>query len=574
MILYLFKTILCSGFLLLAYRLLLQPEKMLRFNRFYLLFSLLFSFTVPLIYFSVESNILLQPQVITSPSNAGILINVVPENNSIEPAFPVEKPAFNWWYLVAAIYAAGAGVMLFRFGKNIFQLIENVRKSGVQDYSNAKLVLLNTPTIPHSFLHFIFLNKEDNQNGLIKPEVLCHELTHVQQKHSLDIVLIEILLVGCWFNPVLYFYRKAIRLNHEFLADEAVIKSFDDAPSYQHLLLQTATVSAQPFPASSFTYSITKKRFLMMTKNTSSTVAFAKGIVMFSMLAVATFVFSTRTVAQVKDTLKLKQQDGAGTKAKPLANEKEQDSAVLGASYWAKQSIGHTEEGVTGKQLQEYNAIIENYKTEGKWWQTFNDRVSETDRSHLENIFKQMNYAQQSEAFLIFIQPYTPFSKVVPTKAELEAFKNPKVYGLWVNDKHVSNVVLEKYNNTDFSHFFVSKLYGPAKTGRSYTHQLDMMTNEYYQAYYNKTMNDKKARIGFTLSNHPVDSIRQKYRSLNGKPRVHVQMYSSNNVMPPNTDATAYQADKIDSALRNMTISQILSSKKMEKNMKGLMQEN
>lgn len=66
-------------FLLLAYRLLLQPEKMLRFNRFYLLCSLLFSFTAPLIHFSVETEALLQPQVIATSSNTSILINITPK---------------------------------------------------------------------------------------------------------------------------------------------------------------------------------------------------------------------------------------------------------------------------------------------------------------------------------------------------------------------------------------------------------------------------------------------------------------------------------------------------------------
>ena len=49
MITYIFKVILFSALLLVIYHLLLEKEKMHRFNRFYLLFSIILPFAVPLI---------------------------------------------------------------------------------------------------------------------------------------------------------------------------------------------------------------------------------------------------------------------------------------------------------------------------------------------------------------------------------------------------------------------------------------------------------------------------------------------------------------------------------------------
>jgi beta-lactamase regulating signal transducer with metallopeptidase domain len=85
-------------------------------------------------------------------------------------------------------------------------------------------------------------------------------------KHSLDILLIETLKVLFWFNPIFIFYKKAIQLNHEFLADEKVVKSHNDVPFYQNLLISKANANPTYYLASNLNYSVTKKRLIMMTK--------------------------------------------------------------------------------------------------------------------------------------------------------------------------------------------------------------------------------------------------------------------------------------------------------------------
>ena len=105
-----------------------------------------------------------------------------------------------------------------------------------------------------------------------------------------------------------------------------------------------------------------------------------------------------------------------------------------------------------------------------------------------------------------FFRSPSPLPKVVPTKEQFNRYKNPAVYGVWIDGKKVPNDILDQYSNTDFSQVFISRLYGAAKKGKTYTHQVDMMTNRYYADYYKKTkansVNSSMAIIGPVKENH------------------------------------------------------------------------
>lgn len=156
---------------------------------------------------------------------------------------------------------------------------------------------------------------------------------------------------------------------------------------------------------------------------------------------------------------------------------------------WVGNSIGSTTEGVSKELMTEYATLIAKYKTPVKqWWKDFQKNISPKDRNRLEEIFKHMSLAQQAEQKVAFIKPPPPLKKVVPSGKELASWKNPKVYGVWIDGKKVSNAVLDQYENTDFHQVFISKLYGAAKHNRTYSFQLDLMTKNYYQKYYEQSI--------------------------------------------------------------------------------------
>lgn len=221
MIIYIFKTILCSGLLFLVYRLFLEKEKMHRFKRFYLLFSIAFSITVPLLLFRTNTPVI--------PVPVSEIINASSESFNDIIFQQVSSPINETDYLpifLSVFYAVITAFLFYRFFKNIVVVFSKIKKAKTVPYFDARLVLTKDKLVPHSFLKYIFIDKEDFEKGTIEKEILRHELTHVKQKHSIDILFVEMLLVFVWFNPFFYLYKKAIKLNHEFLAVKTLSKIF------------------------------------------------------------------------------------------------------------------------------------------------------------------------------------------------------------------------------------------------------------------------------------------------------------------------------------------------------------
>lgn len=287
-----------SGLLLVVfyavYKLLLENEKMFRFNRVYLLGSILFSLIIPLHLFSIESLFfnkikVIQLDEILIVTNRAILDKV--NYNEIIMKFLIIS------------YAVIAGILVFRFVRNVYSFYNQLKRCKVEIIDGQKIVLTKESILPHSFWNAVFVNYEDFKNGKIPSELIAHEKAHLKQKHTLDIIFVEVLQIIFWFNPILILYKKAIKLNHEFLADEAVNKQFGEVRNYQNLLLGFASQKETISLASNINYLITKKRLLMMTKKESPAKIFLKigSVTVFYLLLL--FAFNTGALAQSDNNL-------------------------------------------------------------------------------------------------------------------------------------------------------------------------------------------------------------------------------------------------------------------------------
>jgi len=176
----------------------------------------------------------------------------------------------------------------------------------------------------------------------------------------------------------------------------------------------------------------------------------------------------------------------------------------LPKGYWGNPPIASTQEGASHELLNEYETIVNKYKSPGKeWWKGF-DAMNATDYARLEEIFKQMSREQQHKQIVAFRGPIAPLSKAIPTAKQMEDWRNEKVYGVWINGKRVKNEVLNNYHHTDFSQANVSKLSPNAINYGKHFYQVNLMTNEYYQSYYDLSIADNKNVImfrGFTFQN-------------------------------------------------------------------------
>lgn len=294
MIVYLLKSALCLGILLAIYHVLLEREKMHRFNRYFLLTGLAFSFMVPFATYEVVI-----PQMADTSINYEQISNLDALPQTIEGANFLSTTK-EWILLIYTIIAFMLGL---RFSKNLLKLIGKAIKNPIKKWREASLVMLPEEVLPYSFLKYIFIENEAFQHKKIEEELLLHELEHVKQKHSLDIILIELLQIVFWFNPVLFFYKKAIKLNHEFLADTSVLNKHNDVGYYQQLLLAKTSFNTQNHLASGINYSVTKKRLQMMTKHTKKTRAWIKSVVLLPLFAILLYSFSEKVEVEEKNAI-------------------------------------------------------------------------------------------------------------------------------------------------------------------------------------------------------------------------------------------------------------------------------
>ncbi|CAC9973908.1 N-acetylmuramoyl-L-alanine amidase [Flavobacterium panici] len=264
---FLIKSTISLSVLLAVYHLLLQNEKMFRFNRYFLLVSLLFSILVPFMSFEIQQDIpIVYNNAIPFSTNTGhlpIQTELIDINKDQQTNY--------WLSLLWIIYGLITLILSYRFVQNIYKITSKAKVSKIIVYQNIRMVLLSEKTLPYSFWNSIYMNQNDFENGLIEQELFTHEIAHVKQKHTLDVIFIEVLKTLFWFNPIFIFYKKAIQLNHEFLADENVIAAHHDVYLYQNLLLNKFNISKPIYLTSNLNFLSTKKRLIMMTKITSKT---------------------------------------------------------------------------------------------------------------------------------------------------------------------------------------------------------------------------------------------------------------------------------------------------------------
>lgn len=501
MAIYLVKFVLCSGLLLLTYHLLLKNKTTYQFNRVYLLLSLVFSLAIPLVTVqrSVPALISAQPEIeklsAMSAEQAPVVKKAYPAYiTGNEPDNQVPARVNYTLYIIIGLYSLVALALFVRFIKNAIAISQSAKNNKKLPYRDAWLVLINEKLTPHTFLNYIFINRDDYLNERVENDVLKHELTHARQWHSADVLFIELLQAACWFNPFIFLYRKAIQLNHEFIADAAVISHNNDIAGYQHLLLDKISGLAAPGITCQFNYSVTKKRLVMMTKNTSVKRAMLSRLAVLPVLAVAFILFCTRTQAQ--------QQPHTTTKKQPPVVVQNQPKPVpIPPRIVGADGYPHTTTGVSAELLAEYADITAKYQDKFKVGHQMPE-VTPEDREKLETIYKQMNLEQQRKQTICFFYapPLPPPSS--PTQKQLNNWLDPKLYGVWINEKKVDNNELSKYQPDDFSDYFSSRLTPKAIHYKDYKYQVGLMTNAFYKSYRDEKIKNRfKSLIYFRAGN-------------------------------------------------------------------------
>ena len=267
------------------YLLFLRKETCFRLNRIFLLASLVFSIVLPFLKFRIYGQqAVMLPEITVTPYK-NLLEAVTVYGHSFLGTMVHAVSASN---LIIFIYLAGLFYFLGRLIFRIVQILLMIRRNPVQQTGSYKFVSVNKTFSPFSFLNYIFINPE-NQLHPGYDKMIVHETEHIKQGHSVDILLLELLTAFQWFNPFLWMFKRAIRENHEFLADRAVLRAGIATAQYKQLLLNQV-IGFQPEIANNFNSSLIKKRIKMISKIKSSKFANVKilsGIVIAMILVLA-----------------------------------------------------------------------------------------------------------------------------------------------------------------------------------------------------------------------------------------------------------------------------------------------
>ena len=303
---------------------LLSRETFFKLNRLYLIISLLGGLIVPFAteYISQMEEVVTMP--IVQMSQPMVQDFAIFQEN-IERNMVTTVETLHLWAILSegllterVGYFVGVAWVLTRFLIGLFKIGILYRKGLKEKNNGFTLIHSEDLKTPFSFFKWIFIDKTLYDDAALG-QILEHEKAHVHQKHSFDIVGIEILRGAFWLSPLVHLYARSLRNVHEYLADAAVLSQRDslgaitEKKQYGRLLIHQSAKGSGLIIANHFNFSQLKKRIIMMTRNRSerkALVKYALVLPIFFILIVAfsfpdnTLMLQTEEVGrQIKNTV-------------------------------------------------------------------------------------------------------------------------------------------------------------------------------------------------------------------------------------------------------------------------------
>lgn len=256
------KSTICSGVFVAYYLLALKNARMNSFNRIYLLSSAFLSLVLPFARLDIfDISPVAVPDfpllAITAKGSEEILTHLAPANS------------FNWQMLLVPAYFTVSLVLIFQLASKFIWAYR--LKSKGQKTKRAGFLLIKTedPRAPFSFMNMLFWPAHMRQDSPEANNILKHELAHIRQRHTLDKLLMQLMLAACWLNPFNWLIKKEIWLQHEFLADQDAVRD-GNTDAFARMLLFSVTNSSDRSILSPFFQSPVNRRLLMLTRSSQS----------------------------------------------------------------------------------------------------------------------------------------------------------------------------------------------------------------------------------------------------------------------------------------------------------------
>jgi bla regulator protein blaR1 len=288
---YLLQVIAASGLLYGYFHFALRNKKFHRYNRFYLLIAVVISSFIPFlnipVYFSSNeagSSVVLQTlQVISSPAS----------EETISPAVQTEPVTSSWFNAERLVYLFYILAILF-FLTRVFISLNKIRfiikRNPAEQIDKIRFINTDEPGTPFSFFRWLFWNRGIELHSEKGEQIFRHELFHIQQKHSWDIIFTEFISTIFWINPFFHLIKKELKAIHEFLADEFAIKENKNW-QYAELLLMQA-LNTNNHLVNPFFHNQIKRRIAMITTSKKPSYQYLRKLMVFPVAAIIVFLFA------------------------------------------------------------------------------------------------------------------------------------------------------------------------------------------------------------------------------------------------------------------------------------------
>ncbi|WP_304231286.1 M56 family metallopeptidase [Phocaeicola plebeius] len=302
------------------YKLVCTRDTFFRSRRFILIVSLVLPFILPFIDVREWLESRDRMIMLTHFDYSAVLPEIVVGSEVAETGSRVF--VLSEW--IGYLYLAGVVVLLVRLVVQAFSLYRLIVRMPEKEINGVRVKCLNDPSGPFSFFGWIFMNPAAVKEDEIS-EILTHEMAHVKQHHSVDVLLAEMVSICCWMNPFAWLLKREVRLNLEFLADRKVMEAGFATKSYQYHLLGLAYNHKYGL-SNNFNFSHLKQRIIMMNKkksNAAGHIKYALFVLPAFALLVAGNISCSQDASQTEDA-----KEEVVAPVSPEAKETPADSTV------------------------------------------------------------------------------------------------------------------------------------------------------------------------------------------------------------------------------------------------------
>ncbi len=300
MIHYFLQVILFQLLFLVVYDVFLKKETFFNYNRLYLLCTSVVSFVIPFLKIeAIQQNIPQEFRVQLPAVLIGNATETTTNSSILLDEIVLTQQSMSWSTIALGIYILGLLFSIIFFALKLRKLYLLKRSAIVEKYGKYTIATISKSDVAFTFLKTIFLG--DHLSEPQKSNILQHELVHVRQRHTLDLLFFEALRILFWFNPMVYIFQQKIQALHEYTADR-LVASKDKAGYYQNLLSEVFGTTKISFINTFYTSSIIKNRIVMLQKSNSKKIVQLKYLLLIPAVCAMLFYTSCSEENSTKNT--------------------------------------------------------------------------------------------------------------------------------------------------------------------------------------------------------------------------------------------------------------------------------